>query len=290
MVRRAAIGVLALVTLMPVLSWSANSITVESKTVYAGHPGSQIHILIENIPPLAGIDLPLIVRELTPGAFVTSMQLTFGDRLPYTGGPLANIHGTWQVGDTTGKCGFDGTVWDPDFVDTLSHPVLGAPMDLRFVRATGLGGSDLAAGADQTGSFIITADIGNTTGQFEIDTTCILSNHISCVIPSGTSYIPEFTKGTITIVECDCPNSGDADLDGFITAVDLGLFIDCLFTCDFPNPGGTCPDTWSPYLSDWDCDGFPTALDLGTMIDYLFTGGDGPCNPCACDPYPDGCP
>lgn len=290
MVRLAAICLFALITLWPAVSSAANSVTVESKDVYAGHQGSQIRVLLDNIPPLAAVDIPLIVREITPGAFVTSMQLTFGDRLPYGGGPLAGVRGTWQISDTTGKCGFSGEPWDPDYVDTLSHPVLGSPLAIRFVRAKGVGGTDLPAGDDQTGSFIITADIGNTLGQFEIDTTCILFNHVNCVIPSGTSYIPTFTKGTITIVECSCPGNGDPDRDGFITALDLSRFIDCLFYCDVPPPAGLCPDVWFPAVTDWDCDGYPTALDLGKLIDHLFAGGDGPCDPCACDPYPDHCP
>lgn len=290
--RRLIPCIIAIATLLlPAVAWAANSLTVESKTVYAGHQGSQVHILLENVPPLAAIDIPLVLREVTPGAFVTSMQLTFGDRLPYSGGPLGGVRGTWQVADTTGKCRFDGTGWDPDYIDTLPHPVAGAPMDIRFIRGAGIGGTDLPEGSDQTGSFIITADIGTTPGQFEIDTTCILFNHLICVLPSGIDqYVPAFTKGTITIVECDCPNRGDVDQDGFITPIDFSLYVDCLFFCDFPPPPAQCPDQWSPVLTDWDCDGFPTALDLSRFIDYMFAGGDGPCDPCACDPYPDHCP
>lgn len=288
--RRIILRTIAIAILLTPAAWGANSVTVESKTVYAGHQGSQIHILLENIPPLAGIDIPLIIREVTPGAFVTSMQLTFGDRLPYPGGPLAEIRGTWQVADTTGKCGFYGTVWSPDYIDTLPHPVTGAPMIVRFVRAAGIGGTDLPAGQDQTGSFILTADIGLTEGQFEIDTTCVVTNHLECAIPSGTGFLPQFSMGVITIVACDCPSRGDVDGDGFITPIDFANYVDCLFFCDFPPPMVLCPDQWSPVLADWDCDGFPTALDLSKFIDYMFAGGDGPCDPCACDPYPDNCP
>jgi hypothetical protein len=289
MLRRAAILISAIITLWPALSWGANTVTVDSRTAYAGHEGSQIHIRVNNDFPLAGIELPFIIREVTPGAFVTSMQLTFGDRLTLPGGPLRGVRSTWQIADTTGICGFDGEAWDPDYIDTLPHPVLGAPMAVFFARAKTFD-EDLPPGQDNSGSFILTAEIGDTPGQFEIDTTCILFSHFAYIIPSGQNFVPDFVKGTITIQECDCPNHGDPDQDGFMTAVDLGLYIDCLLACDIPPSADACPDPWSPSLSDWDCDGFPTALDLGLLIDHLFDGGEGPCNPCACDPYPDNCP
>jgi hypothetical protein len=289
MLRLAATFVSAVVMLWPAMSWAANSVTVESKTVYAGHAGSQIHIRLVNDFPVSGIDLPLIIREVSPGAFVTSLQLTFGDRLTLPGGPLRGVRGTWQIADTTGKCGFNGESWDPDYIDTLPHPVAGAPMDIRFVRAKSFD-EDLAPGQDNSGSFILTADIGATPGQFEIDTTCVLFSHLVFAVPSGQNFLPSFTKGTITIQECSCPHHGDSDQDGFITAIDLCRFIDCMLFCDFVPPANDCPDPSSPVFSDWDCDGFPTALDLGLLVDYMFAGGSGPCDPCACDPYPDDCP
>ncbi len=79
------------------------------------------------------------------------------------------------------------------------------------------------------------------------------------------------------VCECLCPNQGDSEPDGFITAVDLGKLIDALFA------GGTNPqDADCPtFRYDFDCDAFTTALDLGSMIDYLFAGGAEPCDPCA---------
>jgi hypothetical protein len=81
----------------------------------------------------------------------------------------------------------------------------------------------------------------------------------------------------ITNSACDCPHQGDIDLDGFITAVDLALFIDCLFACDFFPQDPDCPvDRF-----DLSCDGFGDAVDLAWLIDHLFAGGPGPCDPCA---------
>jgi hypothetical protein len=288
MLRRTIAAICALVLIAPALSHSANLVTVESKTVYAGHQGSEIHVFVDNNVILAGIEVPLLLREITPGAFITSLKLSTRDRLALPDGPLSGVKATWQVFDTTGKCGLDGIPWDPDHIDTLPHPVPGAPMKVLFTRGAGFG-EYLEPGEDATGSLLLTADIGLTTGQFEIDTTCVLTTHLNYTPPPGFPFTPAFNKGTITIVACDCPNHGDPDQDGFITPIDLGYFIDCLFACDFGGPADLCPDAMSPYLSDWDCDGFPTALDLGALIDHLFAGGDGPCDPCACDPYPDNC-
>lgn len=89
---------------------------------------------------------------------------------------------------------------------------------------------------------------------------------------------PVLTTGIFTVSgeACDCPFQGDSDLDGFITALDLGAVIDILFA---GQPDVQEPLCLSPRF-DLDCDGFTTALDLSVMTDYLFAGGSAPCEPC----------
>lgn len=86
--------------------------------------------------------------------------------------------------------------------------------------------------------------------------------------------VPTFAAPNST---CACSNQGDAEPDGFVTALDLASCIDILFAGapDLHDPA--CP---SPRF-DLDCDGFSTALDLSQIIDHLFAGGAGPCDPCA---------
>lgn len=75
---------------------------------------------------------------------------------------------------------------------------------------------------------------------------------------------------------CVCEHQCDYDLDGFITALDMGYMIDVLFA-GLPDPQDPkCPTTYS----DFDYDGFPTTLDLGGLMDHLFYGGTAPCDPC----------
>ena len=76
---------------------------------------------------------------------------------------------------------------------------------------------------------------------------------------------------------CACPNQGDIEPDGFLTALDLSACIDVLFAGDPDIQDEGCP---SPRF-DLDCDGFSTALDLSILIDHLFAGGAGPCDACA---------
>jgi len=42
---------------------------------------------------------------------------------------------------------------------------------------------------------------------------------------------------------------------------------------------------------DWNCDGYVAPLDVTWYIQYVYKSwGNGPCDPCECDPYPVGCP
>ena len=75
---------------------------------------------------------------------------------------------------------------------------------------------------------------------------------------------------------CICPYQGDAEPDGFVTALDLSACIDILFAGSPDLKDADCP---IPRF-DLDCDGFTTALDLSRLIDHLFAGGAGPCDPC----------
>lgn len=90
----------------------------------------------------------------------------------------------------------------------------------------------------------------------------------------GLGY--EYNVVYTTKFGCNCPNQGDADKDGYRTAIDLAAFIDVLFG-GAPNlQDQSCPT----FRFDADCDGFVTPLDLAWVVDFLFAGGAAPCNPC----------
>jgi len=176
------------------------TIVVSSLTVSSGQEGVVIPIKMTNDTPLRGIVMPLQVRQLDAGAFITSLKLSFGDRLP-ADGLLNDVQFSNQYFAEDGECksnkpGGYGTIAS---TDTLMHDVPGSPVGILFSRQR-LVKDDLPNGTDNTGSFIMTVNITGTPGRFEIDTTCANpSNHLLLVKPDNAALIPSFTKGTITI-------------------------------------------------------------------------------------------
>jgi hypothetical protein len=233
--------------------------------------------MMKNDVGLVALSVPLVVREITPGSFITSLTMSYGDRLPETpGAPLSLLivwKYTYPVEDGTcmnGQPGGFGSIAPLDYV---------SPDGVMFSRVGMPGLDDLAPGADVTGSMILTVDLTATPGQFEIDTTCMDPGyHIQFgEVPSGLPVTPEFGKGVITISSCSCPNQSDIEPDGFITPLDLAAIIDILFASATDIQDPNCP---SPRF-DFDCDSFTTPLDLSGIIDYLYVSGPGPCDPCA---------
>jgi len=258
-----------------------NSITIPSFETLTGTLNVQIPIRMVNDTALQGIVAPMIIRSTSGGAFVNSVKASFGDRLP-PDGPMADISYINHYANEDGNCkaGQPGGFGQPTVVnDTTAQPVSASPYAILFSRFSTTSGR-LTAGSDVTGSFLLTVDIGDQAGTFEVDTTCTDPTNHQYWVESGPfikNGIPAtFIKGVITVLACDCPFQADFDGDNFVTALDLGSIIDLLFAgaTDIQDP--TCPST----RSDFDCDGFATALDLSGLVDYLFAGGNPPCDPC----------
>jgi len=64
------------------------------------------------------------------------------------------------------------------------------------------------------------------------------------------------------------PICADADEDGFVTALDLGFFIDKLYFNNVTLPSG--------FITDINNDGKFNQLDIDYLVDYLFAGGPEP--------------
>jgi hypothetical protein len=83
--------------------------------------------------------------------------------------------------------------------DTLGHPVVDSPEGVFFSRSAFFGNS-LPFGADTSGSMVLTVNVTDTPGEFEIDTTCVdPANHLIFSSLTGTPIYPRFTKGIIVI-------------------------------------------------------------------------------------------
>lgn len=59
---------------------AANQLVVESKTVLAGATGVVIGIRITNDTPLVALGIPLKIRQVTEGSFITHLKLSWGGR------------------------------------------------------------------------------------------------------------------------------------------------------------------------------------------------------------------
>jgi choice-of-anchor B domain-containing protein len=103
-----------------------------------------------------------------------------------------------------------------------------------------------------------------------------------------TEFTPAFVGGTLTIgTPCDCSAHGDIVGDGFFDVFDLNALIDYLFISgERPPQDPICPHE---DRGDYNCDGFDDSLDLAYLIALLYENGPAPCDPCACNVYPDDC-
>jgi uncharacterized delta-60 repeat protein len=100
------------------------------------------------------------------------------------------------------------------------------------------------------------------------------------VYVTGDSWGPgddyDIVTAKYVALECGCPNQGDAEPDGFVTASDLARIIDAVFFSGAESQDPACPTT----RFDFNCDLATDATDLAGWIDHIFFGSAGPCEPC----------
>ena len=184
---------------------TGNTVVVESKTVFAGQTGVPVAIKLTNLVRLRYVVVPLVARSITPGSFMNSVQMGFGDRL--AGSSLSDARSRNLYADPDGTCkpgGFRMPTKNVHHNDLFPpQPVAASPEGLLFAAGVFISGNNLGSGVDATGSLTLTMNVTTVPGSFEIDTTCVdPANHLE-FIESGMStlpIVPVFTKGIITIV------------------------------------------------------------------------------------------
>ena len=119
---------------------------------------------------------------------------------------------------------------------------------------------------------VITVDSSTTTSGGSVQNSTLFG---TSALPDD-NFVPGFAPASITVNPCSCPFQADFDVDGFLTALDLGKMIDILFAGFTEPKDPNCPTG----RADFNADGFPDALDLGMLIDHLFAGQPGPADPC----------
>ncbi|MBD3297992.1 MAG: HYR domain-containing protein [candidate division Zixibacteria bacterium] len=180
---------------LAVSSYAANTVVIPSQTVYTNQTDVVISVHLTNdISPLSVV-VPLVVREIDPGSYITAAEMSYGDRLPEVGGPLNEVIIKNQYPVEDGDCKSDnpGGFGEPGSADFVS------PDGFLYFRGQLFNGP-LPPGADATGSIILTVDVTGVEGSFEIDTTCVnADNHLFYTEGAGGT-VPEFTKGIVTII------------------------------------------------------------------------------------------
>jgi hypothetical protein len=268
---------------------------IASKQVNAGCQNVTVDFILYNEASLAGVVIPVVVRELDPGSFWTGAlpydTLGTGYSHPYQ----FNVSWNWnpqspiwtslteslRPGIPLSPCSPDGDVgYD------------GVSPDHFAIVAAGAGGAELPN--DGRPVVTITFDVTGTPGRFEFDTACFggdlsiiyltdaefppFCNHASQDPWTGCGHEFAFNKGVITIMDCDCTTLGDCNGDAAINPVDVMYLVNTVYRLRPAPP----PVPWCPAVNgDWNCDDAITPLDVAEITAFVYRNSDiPPCNPC----------
>ncbi|MFC1476244.1 hypothetical protein ACFLQW_04510 [Candidatus Zixiibacteriota bacterium] len=253
---------------------------------------------------LTALSVPFVVREIEPGAFWT------GD-LPYdTGGNafvkphIQGVEWKWfspwaviveEVRPATGIIAVPELACDP-VADTLYD---GISPDHFVINVQSSG---LSTPAESDGRVFLTLifDVTDAGGRFEFDTACF-AVQLFTIFMIDNQFPPvdhghgnmgtgeaTFGRGVVTIVGCNCTDFCEMDGEAELTPVDVAYIVNYVYKGLDARPVlPNCPGD----NGDWDCSGTVDSLDVTWYVQYVYkTSGVGPCDPCDCAPYPEGCP
>ncbi len=183
-------------------AYAVNSVVVPSQNLDPNETGVEIRALITNDIEIKGLVVPLAFRTVAGAVSITSLRLTFRERLAAGNPELTPIQVSNIYAEENGSCkdGQPGGFGTFTFDDTLAHVITNMPVGLLYVRNS-LFQPPLPPGSDTDGSLNMIVDVNAGPGQFEVDTTCTdPANHLAFIRESdGLSLAPSFTKGVFTI-------------------------------------------------------------------------------------------
>ncbi|MEW5875218.1 MAG: HYR domain-containing protein, partial [Candidatus Zixiibacteriota bacterium] len=193
------LALVALVLCTPA-AMAANHVQVTSVNVSPGQTGVNVPIFISNDVTLRSVTVPLVVREITPGAYVTnSVTMTITDRLASALTDL-QVRQWRSLEDGTcksGQAGGFGTITEGD--GAYAGP-FNSPDCFYFASNFIFSSPFLNAGTDATGSYVLTFDVTGVEGCFEIDSTCANpASHVAYVQQPTAALVPTFGKGIVSI-------------------------------------------------------------------------------------------
>jgi hypothetical protein len=276
---------------------AGGSVIIESKTVPANAQNAEIGIYLQNGADLGGLLLPLEIRSVTPGSFISGdIEFMKNGRMLQHWGAI----GVWPLEYYYPTTTPSNTCSGPLSSTYDSNEVLQPPAS--FTSPAGFLWGTLACGANclppgddgppGTGnpSLIVSFGVTGVPGSFEIDTCCIApGNHLSMIDCDGDSvFSPTFTKGVVTIAPCDCPALNDANHNGI--PFEIGDWVRMTYLA-FGGEPSTITPTCRCSDGDVDCNGLIDVVDLVRMV-HVISGqddGSGMCAPTA-DCSIEGCP
>ena len=194
------IGILCLVAVIlccHAAAWGQDSVIVQSKAVASGSINDTVHIRVVNSFDLGWLVIPLQIRQVTPGAFITALAMRYDQRLAAKMTGLSSTY-QYQLADGAG-CEYAS----PTYFDGAKHAATGPEEGIMFVRGAMIPTDDLPPSTEFEGSVVLVVDVTTTPGTFEIDTVCIdpgTSNHLHFVDADGMVHDDVvFRKGVVTI-------------------------------------------------------------------------------------------
>jgi len=107
---------------------------------------------------------------------------------------------------------------------------------------------------------------------------------------SGSNFKrPALIPGSFTILTCHCPSQGDVNNNGFGYEIS-----DAIALIGYSFSGAPAPpkdaSCYHENRGEINCDGVVDVMDVVEMIDVMAGVSAPTCDPCACTPYPSGCP
>lgn len=227
-VGKCLLGFLALLTILVIPATShaqSDSVIIVGGRYSPGETFVNIGIRLINSVELSEVSVPLQLRSVTPGAFVTSLNMTYSARLgdPST---LPDVYRTDQFDAPAG--GAPCSYLLPTHTDGATHPVTASPEGVWFQRAGNEIADWLEIGSDPEAvpSMYIGVDLTATSGIFEIDTMCIdpggPSNFLRFADGTGADVPVVFVKGIVTINSP--PIARDTTINMFVDGFLAGAF------------------------------------------------------------------
>jgi len=285
MTRAISLIVALLVLVSHAAAFAEWRVEFESKTVGMNQTGVTLGMNVYWDAEINLMVVPIVVREITPGSFWTGTL------------PCDTMRGLPQ-----------GVTWNwsnpgwPAFIQEVRPGSrCGEPVNEYdgispdYFLAIALGVQD-GTPAEPDGREVVTLqfDVTGQPGQFEFDTACIvlriggseipdlnLQEHDTPYTQHGPNGLGDctFSKGVVTIVECDCSHQGDCDGNGRIDVADLAYLV-AHAILNYPAP---LADPLCPALNrgDWNADGRVNLVDIVSIVRYLFRHpAPGPVDPC----------